>query len=187
MVFHEDGNAENEVQYIGDGTAFYQVNDLPHLDKESILTIFDISEKQRGKWLVKVGEIPEGIDFSDVAEGEQIIKQLDPAIVYNEKILLPLQTQNGILFINSKYLSPLSDVMDALNLFERETKARQVYIVAKVGLMLKAIIFPIEVATTKFVEKLEELARECAFSLEHKEKRERTKTLKVDTETGEII
>lgn len=34
-------------QYIGDGMTAYPVSGLPELDEESILTIFDVPEKQR--------------------------------------------------------------------------------------------------------------------------------------------
>ena len=34
-------------QYIGDGSAVYPVVGLPQLDKESLLTIFDVPEKDR--------------------------------------------------------------------------------------------------------------------------------------------
>ena len=36
-----------ESQYIGDGNAVYPISGLPELDEESILTIFDVPEKQR--------------------------------------------------------------------------------------------------------------------------------------------
>ena len=35
-------------QYISDGSAVYPVVGLPQLDKESLLTIFDVPEKDRG-------------------------------------------------------------------------------------------------------------------------------------------
>lgn len=183
-VFQEYGNDTELVQYIGDGTAFYQVNNLPNLDKESLLTIFEIPEKQWGSWLVQVNEIPAGIDFSDATTEERVVQQLEPAIIYNEKTLLPLQTQKGIVFLDSKYLLPLSDVLDILSLFERKTKTGQTYIVAKAGLMLKAVIAPKDIITTRFIEQLEELAKECACSLSQKEKEQ---TVRIDTTTGEII
>ena len=45
------------VQYIGDGAAAYPVTGLPELDKESLLTIFDVPEKQREDWFVQVAGI----------------------------------------------------------------------------------------------------------------------------------
>ena len=40
-------------QYIGDGSAVYPVVGLPQLDKESLLTIFDVPEKDRDNYFVK--------------------------------------------------------------------------------------------------------------------------------------
>lgn len=51
------------VQYIGDGAAAYPVTGLPALDKESLLTIFDVPEKQREDWFVQVAGIPSEIRF----------------------------------------------------------------------------------------------------------------------------
>ena len=53
------------VQYIGDGAAAYPVTGLPALDKESLLTIFDVPEKQREDWFVQVAGIPSEISFTD--------------------------------------------------------------------------------------------------------------------------
>lgn len=53
------------VQYIGDGAAAYPVTGLPALDKESLLTIFDVPEKQREDWFVQVAGIPSEISFED--------------------------------------------------------------------------------------------------------------------------
>jgi len=48
VVLFERYNDGGEVllQYIGDGGAVYPIIGLPTLDKESVLTIFDIPEKQ---------------------------------------------------------------------------------------------------------------------------------------------
>lgn len=40
-------------QYIGDGSAVYPVVGLPPLDAESLLTIFDVPEKDRDNYFVK--------------------------------------------------------------------------------------------------------------------------------------
>ena len=45
-------------QYIGDGSAVYPVVGLPQLDKESLLTIFDVPEKDRDNYFVKTLGVP---------------------------------------------------------------------------------------------------------------------------------
>ena len=100
-------------QYIGDGSAVYPVVGLPQLDKESLLTIFDV--------------------------------------------------------------------------------------VAKAGFLLQAVIMPYDVINQQFVESLQDLTRECEFSLSEKERREREArdrftftepeqcSLNVDPNTGEVV
>lgn len=54
-------------QYIGDGSAVYPVIGLPPLDAESLLTIFDVPEKDRDNYFVKTLGVP----AADYQEGEQ--------------------------------------------------------------------------------------------------------------------
>ena len=42
-------SGDTVIQYIGDGGAAYPVAGLPPLDTESVLTIFDVPEKDRDK------------------------------------------------------------------------------------------------------------------------------------------
>ena len=58
-------------QYIGDGSAVYPVVGLPQLDKESLLTIFDVPEKDRDNYFVKTLGVPVGISFEDTDETER--------------------------------------------------------------------------------------------------------------------
>ena len=44
---------ETVSQYISDGHAVYPLSGLPVLDEESLLTIFDVPEKQREDWRVE--------------------------------------------------------------------------------------------------------------------------------------
>ena len=58
-------------QYIGDGSAVYPVIGLPPLDAESLLTIFDVPEKDRDNYFVKTLGIPAGISFEDTDAPEE--------------------------------------------------------------------------------------------------------------------
>lgn len=190
-----DSNGEVALQYIGDGGAVYPVVGLPTLDKESVLTIFDIPEKQREDWYVRSTGIPEGISLDDVDETEKPVEREAISIVYSGKTLKPLRTRRGLVFIESRYLSPVSDVLDVLELYERITPSGTPYIVAKAGFLLQAVIMPYDVINQQFVGKLEELTRQCAISLDlRKQEAERANadapeqySLNVDPETGEII
>lgn len=154
----------------------------------------EVPEKQREDWLVRYRDIPEGISFEDTDTTEKIIEQGNLSIVYSGKTLKPLQTRRGLVFIESRYLSPVSDVLDVLELYERVTPFGAPYIVAKAGFLLQAVIMPCDVISAQFVQRLQELTRQCAVSLDLREQeRERQAAadtagqFKVDPETGAII
>ena len=195
IVIFNSYHGETVTQYIGDGGAVYPISGLPELDEESVLTIFDVPEKQREDWNVRQMGIPEGINLEDTDKDEQMITRGDLSIVYAGKTLKPLQTRRGLVFIESRYLSPVSDVLDVLELYERFTPSGTPYIVAKAGFLLQAVIMPHDVINAQFVERLQELTRQCAFSLDLREQ-ERARaaeeqpkqyTFGVDLETGEVI
>ena len=186
-------------QYIGDGMTSYPVSGLPKLDEESILTIFDVPEKQREDWFVRVRDVPEGINFEDTDANEKMIERDNLSIIFSGHTLKPLQTRRGLVFIQSRYLSPVSDVLDVLELYERFTPNGTPYIVAKAGFLLQAVIMPYDVINAGFVERLQRLARDCAFALDLRRQEEEQAaarevlgdpaqcTFNVDTSTGELL
>lgn len=108
-------------QYIGDGSAVYPVVGLPQLDKESLLTIFDVPEKDRDNYFVKTLGVPAGISFEDTDETERHVEREGISIIYSGRTLKPIRTTRGLVFIESRYLSPVADVLDVLELYERRT------------------------------------------------------------------
>lgn len=185
-------SGDTVIQYIGDGGAAYPVTGLPPLDTESVLTIFDVPEKDRDKYIARTMGIPEGINFEDTDADEKPIEGEALSIVYSGKVLKPLQTRRGLVFIESRYLSP---VLDVLELYERITTGGTPYIVAKAGLLLQAVIMPLDVINQQFVESLQRLTEQCAVSLAlRKQEAERAAaeapeqySLNVDPETGEVV
>lgn len=191
VIFNRYSGDEAVTQYIGDGGAVYPINGLPELDEENLLTIFDVPEKQRADWFVKYMSIPDGISFDDTDANERIIEQGNLSIVYAGKTLKPLQTRRGLVFIESRYLSPMSDYMDVLELYERFTPSGTPYIVAKAGFMLQAVIMPYDAINAQFVKRLQELAEQCAVSLDlrelEKEAADDLAQFRVDPSTSEIV
>ena len=195
--YSEDG--ETVAQYISDGSAVYPICGLPELDEESILTIFDVPEKQREDWFVRVRDVPEGINFEDTDANEKMIERDNLSIIFSGHTLKPLETRRGLVFIQSCYLSPVSDVLDVLELYERFTPNGTPYIVAKAGFLLQAVIMPYDVINAGFVERLQRLARDCAFALDLRRQEEEQAaarevlgdpaqcTFNVDTSTGELL
>lgn len=182
-------------QWLGDSSAIYPITGLPYMDEENIYSMFDISAKQQEKIIFRHQHAPEGINISDTDPTEHRIDEESLSLVYDGGVLKPLQTRNGISFIQNKYLSPLEDVIDMVQLYERETPQGMTYIVAKTGLFVAAVIMPYNVINEKFVYHLSALARQCSRALAEK-KIDRPATeaidktqhrINVDESTGEII
>ena len=98
-------------QWLGDGYAIYPITGLPYMDEENIYSMFDISAKQQEKIIFRHGPAPEGINLDDVDPTERRLSDDGLSVVYDGGILKPLQTRNGISFIQNEYLSPLEDVI----------------------------------------------------------------------------
>ena len=117
------------------------------------------------------------------------------SIAYSGKTLKPLQTRRGLVFIESRYLSPVSDILDVLELYERITPGGTPYIVAKAGFLLQAVIMPYDVISQQFVDNLKRLTEQCALSLDLREREKALAraaepeqfSLNVDPATGEIV
>lgn len=182
-------------QYIGDGSAVYPVVGLPQLDKESLLTIFDVPEKDRDNYFVKTLGVPVGISFEDTDETERHVEREGISIIYSGRTLKPIRTTRGLIFIESRYLSPVSDILDVLELYERITPGGTPYIVAKAGFLLQAVIMPYDVISQQFVDNLKRLTEQCVLSLDLREREKELAraaepeqySLNVDPATGEIV
>lgn len=148
------------VQWLGDGFAAYPLNGLPILDEETLCAVFDISEKQLKNTSVRRLTMPDALNVDDTDPAERALSDDDFSIIYGGTELKPLKTRNGIIFIQQKYIAPLEDVLDVVQLYERVTPDGQTYIAAKAGLLIAAVIFPYSGINEKFVKRLEEVARE---------------------------
>lgn len=164
---------ENGMQWLGDGGAIYPLLKMPPLNPENIFTVFDIPGKQAIDMFVKQKPIPESIDLQDVAKCEEILTPHKMEIRYNGRIFQSFHTSQGIQFIDKKYLAPLSDYKDMLQLYERKDKDGRIYIAAKNGLLLVAVIMPFKVIDEKFVEEVRIFTQDCEKNLKFQQERER--------------
>lgn len=85
------------------------------------VTIFDVPEKDRDNYFVKTLGVPAGISFEDTDETERHVEREGISIIYSGRTLKPIRTTRGLVFIESRYLSPVADVLDVLELYERRT------------------------------------------------------------------
>lgn len=181
-----------ESQWLGDGSAAYLIDGLPCMDIENICTMFDISDKRREKLVMRRGDAPGNIYFGDTDQTEHQLEEPKLHVGYGGRTFLPLQTSEGITFIQEKYLAPLDDA-GYLTLHERHMTDGGVYIAAKVGMLLQAIIMPTEVVDERFIGHMERLTAQCRTALQKKrrmqaeDERERSSHFQVDPSTGEVL
>ena len=161
------------VQWLGDGAAFYPLFDAPRFDKESLCTIFDINEVQAEKILFRIEDkLPVSFNFDNNDECESFADESEIHIIYGGRTLRPIHTDEGIVFLNVKYLAPLSDA-DNVEIYKRYSTGDTVYFVAKVGYEVQAVIMPVDIMDKGFMESVDRLASHSAIAFKNKERTEK--------------
>lgn len=150
----------NGLQFIGNGSAFYPVYGMTELDEESLFVIFDIQGKKADEFNCNILPAPEGY-FSNNADFENIVEKSEIRITYKGNSMMPLETSQGIVFIDTSLLAPIADKLDMVELYERTSSGHKPYIVAKIGFILQAVIMPFNCLTEAFCEELEGLSQKC--------------------------
>lgn len=154
------------VQYIGNGHAIYAVRGLPHMNKDAMMTLFDVKEKDKCKWYAPEGVTAGGFDLQDTTDAELPLRWDLPCVHSGGAVMMPLETEEGDLyFIDRMYLAPVNQTEDMLGLFLRRTESGAPYIVAKDGFMFQAVIMPIYI-NEDFADRLKRLWGGCVHMLE---------------------
>ena len=131
-------------QYIGTDEAAYLVGGLPGLDEKSTLAILDVPEEDRSGWVCEIRGEPGKISIADIAQGEHLAKRGNIMVGYAGKELEPLTWPGGTMWIDTKFLRPLSG--EEVELYIRRGGTGIDYVAAKKGMFLCAVIAPIEVS-----------------------------------------
>ena len=160
--------AEENDQWISDGCAFYPLYNLPVLRYESICTMFDIPEKKRDKIQIEEKRsLPHSFNFGDCDDREQPLRASPLALYLYGRTLIPLESSQGAIYIDKKYLAPFADAENGVQLYERVTAQGNVYVAVKEGFLLTGIIWPYNVVTQNFVNDLARLHDLSAVTLEN--------------------
>lgn len=157
-------------QWLGNGSAFYPVYNLPKLTKDNIFTMFDITEEKRDKFYFEERPLPPHINFEDGDDSEQLLERGAIAFYAQGRTLEPLKTSQGIAFINTRYLKPFSDIDAGYELYERTTAQEKPYIAVKSGFMLLGIISPYDLVNETFINNLDEILKLSRIALFNKQK-----------------
>ena len=147
-------------QYLSNGYAAYPIHGLPRLGKENLLTIFDVDPADWDKWHVSVREIPAALNFGDTDDGEYRTELAVPVFFQNGETIMPFCTEdNGVVFLNEKYLGPVSDGVTEFYL--REDRRGKLFFAIKSGLYLRAVIMPQAVVCGSFADRMREFLFRC--------------------------
>ena len=137
-----DEDGELKAQYISDGKAIYEIGDSITFTESILSAVWDISEKDSGKWSIYSRELPSGINcewgLSETFEPQEMgIK-----VIYGNCTYIPFDTGAGMVFVDIKYLNPIMDEIESLAFFERRMKDGTPYIVAMRGFAFIAAFLP---------------------------------------------
>ena len=160
LINQTDADGENVYQWLGDGRSAYPLVGLPVMDVENICAMFDITEKKREKLIMRQMDAPDTMNWEDTDPLERQIGDPKLCVRYDGRDLLPLETTAGITFIQEKYLLPL-DGLEYMRLYERRGTDGGLYIVAKIGMILQAVIMPRDLPDKNFLELLNDLTSQC--------------------------
>ena len=187
-IFEEEGGT----QWISNGYAAFPLHNMPELDTSTVLTVFDIPEKDRGKYLVQRKELPAGLNFDDEDGTERLLRPGNLSIGYAGDILETARTSLGLLFYNAAYLKPLNDLENGYEIYEREDSMGRIYLTAKSGFFLQAVIMPKVLQAPDLADRMEELAAELRTTISYYKAREtgdseeQEDLFHVDPATGEV-
>ena len=172
LIFHDEAN---NIQWLSDKYAIYPLLKMPMLDKEYICSMYDITDSQKDKIFFKSEkELPQHLNFNDTDETETQTKINEMAIVYNGKILLPIETERGLKFIENQYLTPFADInKNDLSLTLRINQKGQEYFAVKEGLLLYGLISPCDIINNDFVNQLNHLYKLSGICLKNQQEKER--------------
>lgn len=169
-------------QYIGGCGAVYLVPGNLQLDSDNILTVFDIPENKQDSWIVNECWLPNRFCVEDNIEDEKQAKKYILDFVYYNEVLRAYYTDTDMVIINTKYFSPLADILDDISVFIRHDQDGEPYIAVKKGMFLEAVIFP-EILEEKMEPILTAVERGCRKNIE----RRAAGQAKIDIKTGEVI
>ena len=167
LMDRKDADGEIVGQWLGDGKAMYPLTGLPVMDLENICAMFDITEKKREKLVMRREDATDAMNWEDTDLREWKLGDPKLCVRYNGMDLLPLETTEGVTFIQEKYLLPL-DSLEYMRLYERRSAADGLYIAAKIGMILQAVIMPMDLPDMDFMKLLNDLVSQCREAMRRK-------------------
>lgn len=147
---------KNGKQWVGNGATLYPLLGLPTMSEVQVMRMFDIPQSDNEKYHVHRADVDDlPVDLSDIANGETKLQPPDICITYAGQKFMPLAASGTVLWINPEYLDPVRKSGD-LDLYKRVDSRGIPYIAVKAGMMLEAIIYPLNMGE-KLINRLKAL------------------------------
>ncbi len=159
-------------QWIGNGAAWYPLYNLPTLSEEHIFTMFDIPDEKKEKYLFQHFDSMPEFCLNDACDNEVQLERADMLICKDGSTYEPLITENGIIFINERYLAPFADCVDGIDLYERKTPSGQQYIAVKEGFLLLGIVLIVDLITEEFIDEISAILKYSEIIMNRRESQE---------------
>lgn len=162
------GNEKGE-QWLSDGYAVYPIFGLPELNEDYICKLYDINDAQRDKIRFTISQTKPLIDVEDCSADETPAEMWDISIIYDGKVMLPISTAEGLMFIDRVYLNPFVDMPnETMALALRKDFKGTPYFAVKFGMIAYGFICAYEIVDEDFVRQLKSLYIESDMILKNK-------------------
>ena len=150
-------------QYISEGHAIYPADDLPEMNEELLLTIFDIPGKDKEDWHVSDSKMPD-INFDPYAEGEEPLEDSKLNFQWLGRYYKVLFSVDRTVFIDPKLIKPTDDVKEDREYYLRRSGNRD-YVIVKYGFIVQAVILAENLISDVFMKELGRLFSRCRTEL----------------------
>lgn len=144
-------------QWLDVGGAAYRLEGMPELNEDTVLTVMGITDNsKREKMLTGIRNAGE-ILKNDTTEKEIDIEDAGIAIIWSGKLLQPIYTSDGLLWLDMELMAPIAkkDAQYQRFYIREYGKARAVAI--KEGLVLSALIFEMRTEGTELADAIIDL------------------------------
>ena len=178
------------VQWVSVGNAAYPLYGMPDLDRDTVTTVLDLSEKELKKINVSFRSAFKDYEYSGYVDNQAPLEHSELPIKIGDITYNPVKTSKGLMFYNPDFLKPIRD--EESEIYERKTPSGKIYFSVQHGTFVQALIMPEALDEEDLVMRLRKLVEALEDKIEANVL-DRLKTVthynnyKLDTETGEVI
>lgn len=163
-VFNIIDDYLGDVQWLGNGEAYYPLEGCPIFDEDSFCTVFDISDKKREK-LVLARHV--GLDVLKGATPyeapyEAEYRPMDVVGLPGVGGMMALTNGAKLLFIPSAYIEPLEMSLSELTFWERRDDSGSVYVLIRRGIVTAALVWARDILSERYVQSLRHYTQLCS-------------------------